>query len=628
MILFNEKIMSQKYSIIRFTIFFISGILFKDYFNFTVTSYFIRNYLIFYIFFLIFYPRKYFSSILSGLIVFFFTFFLGIYYKNIDDNDHEKDLETFEYNKKYCCISMQTKLLDHEYDKCIFALKTVKNGDKWEEINDFIKIQIFFKDTDELQPYKINYGDIFLISGKLQLIESTQNPYEFDFKKRLQQEYIYFNDYVPIYNCKLIRNSPYNKLLAFIENCRFFLNKQLFKHIPQDDNIKGIISSMILGDKSNLTTLVKEAYQKTGVAHILAISGLHTVLIFAIIIWILSLFFQSAKFDLFKKIIAIIFLYFYAIITGGNPPVLRATLAITFITLLNFFNKETPPIITLFDSALLLIILSPNIFYSASFQISYSCVLGILLFYKEFYNIYKLLYKEFYNIYKLPKKLQASFIQKIKIKIFKIVKDILIVTFSTKLMLTPLMIYYFHFHSSTLFNFLINLIVIMIFTPMILALGFLVIFFSFFNSLSQILSSVLSFVVEKMNEIVVLFFKIPYASYTNIVWDLYDIFLFYSIVCFFYLAIKYKKSIFIYVMIAIGYLWMLKIFNDDLTLINQDFCIEYDVKPFTAKAYIRGNKCLLQHNIPEHMIDSIMKYKIRPSLINYKIDDINFDVKI
>ena len=584
--------------------------------------------MIFYIFFLIFYPRKYFSSILSGLIVFFFIFFLGIYYKNIDDNDHEKDLETFEDTKKYYCISMQTKLLDHEYDKCIFALKTVKNGDKWEEINDFIKVQIFFKDSDELHPYKINYGDIFLISGNLQLIESPQNPYEFDFKKQLQQEYIYFNDLVFLSNCKLIKNNPLNRFLAFIENCRFSLNKKLLKNIPQDDNIRGILLAMFLGDKSKLTSQVQEAYQKTGIGHILAISGLHCVLVFTIIIMFLSLFLRAAKFDIFKKIIALTFIFYYAAITGRDPPVLRATLAITFITLLSFFNNKTQPIIILFDSALLLIMLSPNIFYSASFQMSYSCVLGILLFYKEFYNIYKLLYKEFYNIYKLPKKLQASFIQKIKIKIFKVVKDILIVTFSTKLTLTPLMIYYFHFYSSTLFNFLINLIVITIFTPMILALGFLVIFFSFFNSLSQILSSVLSFVVENMNEIVVLFFKIPYASYTNIAWDLYDIFLFYSIVCFFYLAIKYKKSIFIYVIIAIGYLWMLKIFNDDLTFINQDFCIEYDVKPFTAKAYIRGNKCLLQHNIPEHMIDSIMKYKIRPSLINYKIDDIVFDVKI
>ena len=620
--------MSQKYSIIRFTISFISGILFKDYFNFTVTSDFIRNYLIFYIFFLIFYPRKYFSSILSGLIVFFFTFLLGIYYKNIDDNDHEKDLETFEDTKKYCCISMQTKLLDHEYDKCIFALKTVKNGDKWEEINDFIKVQIFFKDSDELHPYKINYGDIFLISGNLQSIPSPKNPFEFNFKKHLQKEYIYFNDLVFLSNCKLIKNNPLNHFLAFIENCRFSLNKNLLKNIPQDDNIRGILLAMFLGDKSKLTPQLQEAYQKTGIGHILAISGLHCVLVFTIIIMFLSLFLRAAKFDIFKKIIALSFIFYYAAITGRDPPVLRATLAITFITLLSFFNNKTQPIIILFDSALLLIMLSPNIFYSASFQMSYSCVLGILLFYKEFYNIYKLLYKEFYNIYKLPKKLQASFIQKIKIKIFKVVKDILIVTFSTKLTLTPLMIYYFHFYSSTLFNFLINLIVITIFTPMILALGFLVIFFSFFNSLSQILSSVLSFVVEKMNEIVVLFSKIPYASYTNIAWDLYDIFLFYSIVCFFYLAIKYKKSIFIYVIIVIGYLWMLKIFNDDLTFINQDFCIEYDVKPFTVKAYIRGNKCLLQHNISEHMIDSIMKYKIRPSLINYKIDDIVFDVKI
>lgn len=607
--------MSQKYSIIRFTIFFISGILFKDYFNFTVTSDFIRNYLIFYIFFLIFYPRRYFSSILSGLIVFFFTFLLGIYYKNIDDNDHEKDLETLEDTKKYCCISMQTKLLDYEYDKCIFTLKTVKNGDKWEEINDFIKVQIFFKDSDELQPYKINYGDIFLISGNLQLIPSPKNPFEFNFKKHLQKEYIYFNDWVFLSNCKLIKNNPLNLFLAFIENCRFHLNKNLLKNIPQDDNIRGILLAMFLGDKSKLTPQVQEAYQKTGIGHILTISGLHCALVFTIIIMFLSLFLRAAKFDILKKIIALILIFYYAAITGMNPPVLRAILAITFITLLSFFNNKTQSIIILFNSALLLIILSPNIFYSASFQMSYSSVLGILLFYKEFYNIYK-----------LPKKPQASFIQKIKIKIFKVVKDTLIVTFSTKLTLPPLMIYYFHFF--TLCDLLINPIVITIFTPMILALGFLVIFSSFFNSLSQILSSVLSFVVENMNKIVVLFFKIPYVSYTNIAWDLYDIFLFYSIVCFFYLAIKYKKSIFIYVMIAIGYLWVLKIFNDDLTFINQDFCIEYDVKPFTAKAYIRGNKCLLQHNIPEYKINPIMEHNIRPSLINYKIDDIIFDVKI
>lgn len=607
--------MSQKYSIIRFTIFFISGILFKDYFNFTVTSDFIRNYLIFYIFFLIFYPRRYFSSILSGLIVFFFTFLLGIYYKNIDDNDHEKDLETLEDTKKYCCISMQTKLLDHEYDKCIFTLKTVKNGDKWEEINDFIKVQIFFKDSDELQPYKINYGDIFLISGNLQLIPSPKNPFEFNFKKHLQKEYIYFNDWVFLSNCKLIKNNPLNLFLAFIENCRFHLNKNLLKNIPQDDNIRGILLAMFLGDKSKLTPQVQEAYQKTGIGHILTISGLHCALVFTIIIMFLSLFLRAAKFDILKKIIALILIFYYAAITGMNPPVLRAILAITFITLLSFFNNKTQSIIILFNSALLLIILSPNIFYSASFQMSYSSVLGILLFYKEFYNIYK-----------LPKKPQDSFIQKIKIKIFKVVKDILIVTFSIKLTLPPLMIYYFHFF--TLCDLLINPIVITIFTPMILALGFLVIFSSFFNSLSQILSSVLSFVVENMNKIVVLFFKIPYVSYTNIAWDLYDIFLFYSIVCFFYLAIKYKKSIFIYVMIAIGYLWVLKIFNDDLTFINQDFCIEYDVKPFTAKAYIRGNKCLLQHNIPEYKINPIMEHNIRPSLINYKIDDIFFDVKI
>ena len=369
---------------------------------------------------------------------------------------------------------------------------------------------------------------------------------------------------------------------------------------------------MILGDKSNLTTLVKEAYQKTGVAHILAISGLHTILIFAIIIWILSLFFQSAKFDLFKKIIAIIFLYFYAIITGGNPPVLRATLVLTFITLLKIFNKEIPQIITLSNSALFLTILSPNILFSASFQMSYFCVLGIFFFYRKLYKFYKI--KMFYT----------SFFQKIKIKFKKAIKDTLIITISTKLMLVPLFIYYFH--SFTLFSSPINLIVVTIFTPMILVLGFLVIFFSFLNPFSQLLSSFLSFLIETMNKIVISYSKIPYNSYSGIVWDIYDYFIYFFIVLSLCLEAKYKKTKWIWITIFISYLWLLKIFMNDLITVNQNFNVEYNIKPFIARGYIRGNKCLLRHNIPEYKMNSIMKHKIMPSLINYKVDDISFEV--
>ena len=62
--------------------------------------------------------------------------------------------------------------------------------------------------------------------------------------------------------------------------------------------------------------------------------------------------------------------------------------------------------------------------------------------------------------------------------------------------------------------------------------------------------------------------------------------------------------------------------DDNKTIFN----VEYNIKPFIARGYIRGNKCLLRHNIPEYKMNSIMKHKIMPSLINYKVDDISFEV--
>ena len=161
---------------------------------------------------------------------------------------------------------------------------------------------------------------------------------------------------------------------------------------------------------------------------------------------------------------------------------------------------------------------------------------------------------------------------------------------------------------------------------MILVLGFLVIFFSFLNPFSQLSSSFLSFLIETMNKIVISYSKIPYNSYSGIVWDIYDYFIYFFIVLSLCLEAKYKKTKWIWITIFISYLWLLKIFMNDLITINQNFNVEYNIKPFIARGYIRGNKCLLRHNIPEYKMNSIMKHKIMPSLINYKVDDISFEV--
>jgi len=156
------------------------------------------------------------------------------------------------------------------------------------------------------------------------------------------------------------------------------------------DNL-AIVSAVILGQKNMLDQEQKQHFIRAGVMHIMAVSGLHAVILSMFVFGLL--FFLKGKYNFLRIIITILFLWSFAFVTGLTPSVLRATLMFTFIQAGTLMKRRVNGINSVLASAFVLVLIKPSVIFDAGFLLSYSAVICIICFYRELYQ--KLQFKSF-----------------------------------------------------------------------------------------------------------------------------------------------------------------------------------------------------------------------------------------
>ncbi|EHL14713.1 hypothetical protein HMPREF9629_00262 [Peptoanaerobacter stomatis] len=138
-----------------------------------------------------------------------------------------------------------------------------------------------------------------------------------------------------------------------------------------------IIRTLIIADREFISKDEIMLFSRAGISHIISISGFHIVLIAGI--------FFNITFFLSKKqryIISVLFTLFYVILTGANPPAVRAYIFyITFIA--SIFLEERYDIFSIgFLLSAFYMILNPYVIYDFGFCLSFMSVFSISMFYK------------------------------------------------------------------------------------------------------------------------------------------------------------------------------------------------------------------------------------------------------
>lgn len=145
------------------------------------------------------------------------------------------------------------------------------------------------------------------------------------------------------------------------------------------DDVSGLMAALLTGDKSGMSTSDYSALQRSGTAHIAAVSGLHL----SFFAGLLSLFFRRRSKT--GAVLTILLVFLFAAAAEFTPSVMRAALMITMTLLAPLLNREGDPLTSLTFALFVLLLLNPYSIQSISLQLSFGAVAGIHAFSSPLY---------------------------------------------------------------------------------------------------------------------------------------------------------------------------------------------------------------------------------------------------
>jgi len=226
-------------------------------------------------------------------------------------------------------------------------------------------------------------GDRVFLNGRIRSIRNFNNPGGFDYKRYMAFQGVWGTVYVQATRINLLKNSSRPVLSKIIGHARDRI-AHIIEDTGQGSQI-GVLKALVVGDRAAIPHGTREAFNRAGVGHLLAISGLHI----GIVATAAFIFFQrilaSIRPLLWKAwtrkgaaLLSLLPVCFYGLISGLSPSTQRAVIMISVFLVTYLFEREHDLINTLATAALLILVIFPPSLFSISFQLSFSAVLSII----------------------------------------------------------------------------------------------------------------------------------------------------------------------------------------------------------------------------------------------------------
>lgn len=142
--------------------------------------------------------------------------------------------------------------------------------------------------------------------------------------------------------------------------------------LPED--VSGFGKALLLGDKTGIDYETSTAFKVSGISHIIAVSGLHVSIIFGL------LYLITARRRVLTALVGIPIVLLFAGLAGFTPSVVRASIMQCLLMISLLLDKEYDGPTALSFAGLVLLAVNPLVITSVSFQLSFACMAGIVLF--------------------------------------------------------------------------------------------------------------------------------------------------------------------------------------------------------------------------------------------------------
>lgn len=211
-------------------------------------------------------------------------------------------------------------------------------------------------------------GQILTIEGTISLFDVATNEGAFDARQFYRSQKIDFGIWVE--RVIAVCGKP-DRYRMFLENIR----QRLKNNIESSMKDGGVLSAMILGEKSGLDAEVKSLYQKAGISHILAISGLHVSFLGMGLYRILR--YRLRRTYWMSAATTAVVMLSYAIMTGNGVSTLRAVGMLCIYLIADILGQNYDMLSALGAMILVLLWKNPFLIGYNGFVFSVAAVLGV-----------------------------------------------------------------------------------------------------------------------------------------------------------------------------------------------------------------------------------------------------------
>jgi competence protein ComEC len=542
------------------------------------------------------YKKQWLGGLLIGILLFLFGIIQAENCKEINHQDH---FSLYPSDQLIICVNQEPKISG---DILRFTAAVKANIVSKQVIQSSGSLLIALKiDTNQItQP---TYGDLLLIKSKYTPTEPPYNPAEFNYKKYLQNQNIYYQTFINQSQHIKLKSKQGDPVIDIALKVRRNMVAKLNHYMTDKDAIT-VASTLILGYRAELSKDILQAYSKTGTTHVLSVSGMHVALIYIFIDTVLKFLNRYKNGIILKAILSITLIWLYALLTGFSPAVCRAAVMISFVIFGKAFKKNANMLNILAISAFILLLYNPLYIADVGFQLSYLAIFGLIA-------------------------LQPLIENLISIRNPYLVKpwSICAASLAAQIITFPLCILYFHQFP---IYFLISNIFIAIPATVIMYSGVTMLLIpevNFLTWLIKITAGILEFSLIIMNETLKIIENLPYASWNKIWINPLENFLLYFIIIILVSIITAQKKPVLIKLLSVAFFILVTSFSLKTHQSFTDHSTTFlSLRKNAALAFKNKTKMILLTDLKSH--EQTFRFSIQPFIDSSKTSELtllNFD---
>jgi competence protein ComEC len=226
-------------------------------------------------------------------------------------------------------------------------------------------------------------GDRIVFRSRLRAIRNFNNPGGFNYQRYMAFQGIWRTAYTDGRRLQVVPKKISKNLPQKLYDAR----RALAALIERAGNrtSAGVLKALIIGDRAAIPSKLRDTFNRAGVGHILAISGLHIGIVATVAFFFFQKLLCFVKPFLWRAwtrkgaaIFSLIPVCIYGLISGMSPSTQRAVIMVTAFLMTFLVERERDAFNTLALAAFIILIVYPPAVFSISFQLSFLAVLSIL----------------------------------------------------------------------------------------------------------------------------------------------------------------------------------------------------------------------------------------------------------